>query len=234
MAPTLARLVARLGPHPCTRAGLDPTQDTDAARWLALALLLASRAQEDQALAALRALSAPLADPGAFAGTDPEAVAALLARERVPQPERVAATLLRACASFAARHGGSLARLAAEADDLESLGARVAALAPGVGRATVLRFLRPLRERFSAAREVPLAPAARAAALHLGLIAEGEDEEGEPVALRARAQREPDAPPFADLEAALERLGAAACLRERVSRCPLGAECPVSGAGAFD
>jgi len=29
-----------------------------------------------------------------------------------------------------------------------------------------------------------------------------------------------------DLEAALERLGARACLRNRVERCPLGDRCP--------
>ena len=97
----------------------------------------------------------------------------------------------------------------------------------GIGRATVLRFLRPLRETVGGAREVPLAPAARAAAIHLGWIDESDDEEGEPVSLRARIARDDDdAPPFADVEAALERLGAASCLRGRVKSCPLGAECP--------
>src|SRR5262249_12821122 len=153
------------------------------------------------------------------------AVAAALARERVPHAERLAATLVRARHAFASRWGGSLERLASDADDLETLGARIAALAPAVRPATVLRFLRPLRERFVAAREVPLAPAARAAAVHVGLLAEGDDEEGEPAVLRQHLARDPDAPPFADLEAALERLGAASCLHERVSRCPLREDC---------
>ena len=69
--------------------------------------------------------------------------------------------------------------------------------------------------------------AARAAALHLGWLAAGEDEAGEPGALRAWLRELPDAPPLADVEAALERLGAAACLREAVARCPLQARCPL-------
>jgi len=224
-----AEIVRRFGPHACAQAGLDPC--ADAAVWLALALLLASGADEMRAHSALRALPPPDdSDPRAEAA----AVAAALTRERVPHAERLAATLVRARRTFASRWGGSIERLASDADDLETLGARIAALAPGVGRATVLRFLRPLRDRFVAAREVPLSPAARAAALHAGLLADGEDEEGEPSALRHRLARDADPPPFADLEAALERLGAAACLRGRVSRCPLGAECPVSGPKAFD
>jgi len=224
-----AEIVRRFGPHACAQAGLDPC--ADALAWLALAIVLASGADETRAHSALRALPPPDgADPHAEAAV----VAAALARERVPHAERLAATLVRARRAFASRWGGSLERLASDADDLETLGARIAALAPGVGRATVLRFLRPLRDRFAAAREVPLAASARAAALHLDLLDGGEDEAGELAALRARLAHDPDAPSFADLEAALERLGAASCLRGRVSRCPLGAECPVSGPKAFD
>jgi hypothetical protein len=215
-----AEIVRRLGPHPAARAGLDLSRDGDAFRWLALALLLASGADEERALAALRAL------PESVAGEDPVALAAVLTRERVTKPEPVAATLVRAARAFDERWRGSLARLASEADDLETLGSRLTALAPGVGRATVLRFLRPLRDQLSAAREVPLTPAARAAAIHLGWITAGDDEEGEPVSLRARIARDPDAPPFADVEAALERLGSASCLRDRALRCPLEADCP--------
>jgi hypothetical protein len=58
-------------------------------------------------------------------------------------------------------------------------------------------------------------------------MSESDDEEGEPSSLRSYlARSEDDAPPFADVEAALERLGAASCLRGRVKSCPLGAECP--------
>lgn len=220
MAPSLASLVARLGPHPAARAGLDPTRDADAARWLALALLLSSRADEERALAAFAAL---FESPAAL---EPEALAVALTSARVPQPERIAATLARAIVAFESRYGSSLARLAAGADDVETLGARVVQLAPGVGTATALRFLRPLRERFAVAADLPLAASARAAARHLGLLAEETEPEGEAALLRAQVAREPDAPSFLQVEAALERLGAAACLRERVALCPLGDECP--------
>lgn len=235
-------IVQRLGPHPATRAGLDPASDADALRWLALALLLGARTDEERALAAFRALAArELADAAGLAAAHLAQVAAVLMREGVPRPETTAAVLLRACRAFAERWQGSVARMAADADDLAGLGARVAGLASGLGVATVARFLRPLRERFAAARELPLAPSARAAALHLGWIGPGDDEEGEPAVLRARLADAADAPPFSDVEAALERLGAAACQRGRSARCPLGEACPlragadpVSSAGGFD
>ncbi len=221
-------IVQRFGPHPATRGGLDPTSDADALRWLALALLLGARADEDRAIAALRALAArELADAEGLAAADPAHVVAVLIRERVPRPEATAAVLLRACRAFAERWQGSVSRMASDADDLAALGARVSGLASGLGVATVARFLRPLRERFPAARELPLAASARAAALHLGWIGPGDDEEGEPSVLRARVAGAPDAPPFVDLEAALERLGSAACLRGRAARCPLGEACPL-------
>ena len=108
----------------------------------------------------------------------------------------------------------------------QDLAARLARLAPGVGTATVTRFLRPLRDRWPAAREIPLSAAARAAAVHLSLLREGEDEEGEPGALRSALLREADAPVLADVEAALGRLGERSCLRQRPARCPLGQACP--------
>jgi hypothetical protein len=92
----------------------------------------------------------------------------------------------------------------------------------------VLRFLRPLRDTWTAARETPLAEPARAAAVHLGLLGASEDLEGEPAALRAACARWLPDLSAVDVEAALERLGAAACRAERVARCPLGTDCPKS------
>ena len=60
----------------------------------------------------------------------------------------------------------------------------------------------------------------------MGLLREGEDEEGEPGALRAALAAQPDAPSLSDAETALERLGRRACLRQRVRSCPLGGDCP--------
>jgi hypothetical protein len=224
------RAVADLGPHPSARAGLDLQRADDRARWLALARLLSERTREEVALAAFARLSAdPGADPESLAAAGPARVAAALAAADLPGAEAVAAVLCRAAASLLDRHRGDLDALAAQCDGLEELGGRLAALAPGLGAATVLRFLRPLRDAWTAARETPLAESARAAAIHLGLLGESEDLEGEPGALRAACARL-ELPPV-DAEAALERLGAAACRRGVTARCPLGDECPARLAG---
>lgn len=216
-------LVGRLGGHPAQALGLD-LQEGDLGAWWVAACLLSARGREETALEAFRGLAArDLAHPQALAAADPLRVEAALGAAGLARPQAAAATLVRSARTLAERYGGSFERLSAGADDLEDLAVRLAGLSPGAGRATVARFLRPLRERWPAARELPLAPAARAAALHLSLLRPGEDEEGEPSALRrALAGRDLDA-----AEAALERLGRAACLRERRARCPLGDRCPV-------
>jgi hypothetical protein len=144
----------------------------------------------------------------------------------VPKNHLCPRRLWRICHSLAEQYGGSLDSLAAQSEQLEDLAARLARLAPGFGAASVARFLRPLRDRWVQASEIPLHPAARAAAVHLGLLAEGEDEEGEPGALRATIRDDPEPPSLADTEAALTRIGSVACSKNRTSRCPLGDACP--------
>jgi len=223
----LRRIVKRLGPHPSAALGIDLSEDEALGPWLVAACLLAGRAREATACEGYRALArARLASPAEIAKADPQALHQALAGAAYPRPELAALKLARAAAELEARYGGSLAALASDAEGFEDLASRIAQLAPGIGAATVARFLRPLRERWPAAREVPLAPAARAAALHLGLLREGEDEEGEPGVLRSALLQWADAPALADVEAALTRLGERACLRGRSARCPLGADCP--------
>jgi hypothetical protein len=223
-------LVAQLGGAAPAALGLDLEREEDLAEWLVAACLLTGRVDEERASAAFRTLrERGLVSPGVLAAADPGALAATLAEAGHPAAERSAATLVRLGRALVERHAGSLLRLAAAAEGFEDLATQLARLAPGFGPAGVLRFLRPLRDRWPAAREVPLAPAALAAARHLGLVAEGADEEGEPGALRAALARLAVAPPLADLEAALERLGSRSCLRERPERCPLGAACPRRG-----
>ena len=222
-------LVERLGGHPCTRAGIDlACDDSERGRWWVLACLLSSRRDAARAERAFAALgSAGLDGIGALADARPEAAAACLAAAQLRDPSGLAARLCRSARQLRDGHGGSLDSLARGCVELDELGVRLAALAPGIGAGTVARFLRPLRDLWPAAREMPLLPAARAAAVHLGWLGAGEDEEGEPGALRAFLQAEPDAPPLREVEAALERLGSAACLRERPERCPLASDCPV-------
>ena len=248
--PGARELVEQLGGHPSGMLGLELTRPADVDPWLLAACLLSQRGGEARALAVFRALlDAGLRGPGAVEAS-PERLAEAFAEVGWQRPEAPATLLFRVARSLA-DCGGSLT-LARQAEGLEDLGARLAALAPGLGQAAVARFLRPLREHWPVAVEIPLSRAARAAArprggraagggagqpplprpaggaaLHLGWLAAGEDEAGEPGALRARLCEQPDAPPLADVEAALERLGAAACLREAVARCPLQAHCPL-------
>lgn len=222
-----------LGGHPLRALGLDAAEPTDRARWLALARLASERAPEERVREAFRRLDAdPGATPEALAAAGPARVAEVLLAAGLRDPEPVAHGLCRAAANLLARHRGDLDALAAGCLDLEELGRRLAALAPGLGAATVLRFLRPLRETWSAARETPLAPTGHAAAVHLGLLGEAQDLEGEPAALRAAcAAHVPDLSAI-DVETALERLGARACRSGRSDRCPLGSACPVRAGGA--
>ena len=222
-----AELVARLGPHPARRWGLDLGTDAGLGRWLVAACLLGPRGDEDAAGAARSTLAERgLDSPDGLASAGPKPVADALGAARYPKPEITAARLVRASSNLLTRHGGSLGRLAAAADGLDELGAAIVALAPGIGSATAAEFLRPLRERFSAARDLPLAAAARAAAVHLGWLGESDDVEGDPGVLRAALAREEPAPALADVEAALTRLGRRACLRNTPQRCPLGPDGP--------
>lgn len=225
MAGTRARaLVERLGGHPARGLG-DPAEDAALFRWWLRACLRTGADEKGAARAAAALEAAGLAAPAALADR-PDSVAGALREAERRRPEAAAAVLVRAARTLRARHGGSLLRLLAEADDFADAGGRMAALASGVGRATVLRFLRPLRHVHPAAAEAPLDAHAKAAAVCLGWLTDDGDPEGEPAALRAALREEADAPPLADVEAALERLGRAACRRGRASRCPLGPDCP--------
>ncbi len=220
-------LIARFGGHPARKLGIDLEASDGPGRWLVASCLYGGRIDEGVARAAIRALTAAdLANPPTIALARPEALEAALLSAGYPAPDVTARKVWRACDSLARRHGGSLDSLAAQSDDFEDLAARLASLAPGFGAASVARFLRPLRDRWVQAREIPLHPAARAAAVHLGLLAEGEDAEGEPGALRAALRDDPAQPSLADTEFALMRIGRIACSRNRVTRCPLADACP--------
>ena len=142
-----------------------------------------------------------------------------------PASISAAALLVRSCTALRDVYDGSLARLGHGAESLEDLAGRLSQLAPGFGRASVARFLQPLRDAWPAAEELPLDSAARAAAEHLGWIPAGADEDGYPSALRSFLKDDASALP--DIEFALAQLGRRACLRERSDRCPLGEKCPL-------
>jgi len=220
-------LVARFGGHPVEQLGIDLEASEGPGQWLVAACLYGGRVDEGVARAAARTLAeAGLASPPDIALARPEALETALLGAGYPAADVAARKLWRVCNSLAERYGGSLDSLATQSEQLEDLAARLASLAPGFGAASVARFLRPLRDRWIQAREIPLHPAARAAAVHLGLLTEGEDAEGEPGALRAALRDDPAQPSLADAESALTRIGRAACSRNRTARCPLGDSCP--------
>jgi len=226
------QLVDRLGGHPARSLEIDLESDSGLGSWLIAACLCAARVDEAVALRAHGALrAANCATAVDLAETDPARIASALATVDYPKPEVAAVRLARVCGALVERWDGSISALAAEALDLTEIGTRLTRLAPGLGPATALDFLRPLRDRFSAACETPLSPQALAAAEHLGWIQPGEDSEGEPGALRAALADDPDAPALMDVEAALDRLGRRSCRRDRTARCPLGEECPRRGEG---
>jgi len=220
-------LVARFGGHPVVELGIDLEESEGPGRWLVAACLYGGRIDQGVARAAISSLTAAgLADPPTIALARPESLETALLGAGYPAADVAARKLWRVCNSLAERYGGSLDSLATQSEQLEDLAARLASLAPGFGAASVARFLRPLRDRWIQAREIPLHPAARAAAVHLGLLTEGEDAEGEPGALRAALRDDPAQPSLADAESALTRIGRVACSRNRTARCPLGDSCP--------
>jgi len=229
--PALAReLVSRLGGHPAGELGLEleAPSESDLRQWLVAACLLTACAREEPALAAFRALRrAGLAEPQELAASHLLDLAVHLTAAELPKAEAVAERLLRLSRTLERDYAGSPQTLADRSGDLEELASRLSRLAPGFGRAAIHRFLQPLRDLWHSAADLPLDPATRAAAVHLSLIEPGQDEEGGPGTLRA-ALRNDAAPPLRDVEAALGRLGRRSCLRERPSRCPLGALCPAA------
>jgi hypothetical protein len=237
-------LARRMTPHPWHRLtlDLDASDDATLGEWLIFCCAeAASRRSHDDPISLHRALRATgLTSPYALAHSEPTGLIGLLARAGCRKPEPVAALLLRASRSLMEHHAGSIDALAGDALDLESLGGALTRLAPGFGRASVARFLRPLRDRFDVLNALPMEPAAIAAAAHLGYCSE--DTEPDFAASLLRRQLAEDAaeagesqpPAFRDFESALEQLGRRACLRDRPGSCPLSDDCPRRATLALD
>ena len=232
------RLVDDLGGHAATQLGLDldAADDGDVGSWLVASILLGGRTKEKEALSAFERLrAAGFAAPVELARAGAAAAHLELEAAGIQKPEVVAAVLFRVGSALADRWDGSVDALASGSDGLEELAGRLASLGSGFGRSAVLRFLVPLRDRWSVANDLPCTPAVAAAAAHLGVIADRDDAEGAPAAIARFLRNEMDdavvprsTPAARDAEAALDRLGRASCLRERRDRCPLGDRCPAS------
>ena len=138
---------------------------------------------------------------------------------------KTATKLLKVMDSLKEQYQSSLERLhdfAANGEDLEQ---RLQALAPGIGPATANIFLRELRGIWAKANP-PLSPLAQLAGEHLGLLPPGLSPGEALAALEAEWRRQPAArQDFADLEAALVRLGRDYCRKPQGPPCPMEAYC---------
>ncbi len=257
--PSIHEIVARFGEHSAAAFGIDLDDDAQLGRWLIAVCLTGTRVDEARWQRAFAGLDrVGLADPnsivkraasgGDCSEADSEGITELsptlstglgnavavleatLLEAKHPDAERVAWKLMRVSAGLVEDYSGSLERLVHSADNLEELGGRLAALASGFGTASVTRFLRPLRDRWVEASELPLHPSALAAAVHVGWIDASTDPDVALGALRGYIATTATPPAFRDLEAALERLGAW-CRRNRTKTCPLGDICPARISG---
>jgi endonuclease III len=138
---------------------------------------------------------------------------------------KTATKLLKVMASLKERYQGSLERLHEVAADGPDLERRLEDLAPGIGPATANIFLRELRGVWAKAA-APLSPLAQLAGEHLGLLPPSLGPAAALAVLEEEWRRQPAAPhDFADLEAALVRLGRDYCRKPQAPHCPMEGYC---------
>jgi len=138
---------------------------------------------------------------------------------------KTATKLLKVMASLKEQYQGSLERLHTVAADCPDLEGRLQDLAPGIGPATANIFLRELRGVWSKATP-PLSPLAQLAGEHLGLLPPGLSPAAALTVLEEEWRRlPPGLHDFADLEAALVRLGRDYCRKPQGTPCPMNAYC---------
>ena len=138
---------------------------------------------------------------------------------------KTATKLLKVMTSLIEKYHGSLERLHASAADCPDLERRLRELGPGVGPATANIFLRELRGVWAKATP-PLSPLAQLAGEHLGLFTPGLSPAAALAALAEAWRRHPPGSyDFADLEAALVRLGRDYCRKPPRPVCPMATFC---------
>jgi hypothetical protein len=215
----LTDLLTRLGGRYAAELGIDLKAGPEARqKWFLAAIFYGARISGQLAARTFRVFAARgVCSPEAVLAQGWDHLVELLDEGGYTRYDYQTATkLLRAMASLQEGYGADLERLHAAAADPDDLEARLQALAPGIGPATVNIFLRELRGVWPKATP-PLSPLARQAAVALGLLAPDLDPREALDALQDAWQAQPVAGfDFADLEAALVRRGLE--LRRRPSR----------------
>jgi len=225
----LAELLARMPGRFSTELGIDVAAGPqERQKWFLAAVLFGARISSALAARTYRVFAeAGVLTPQAILATGWDGLVDLLDAGGYARYDfKTATKLLTLMESLTRDYEGDLDRLAAAATDPRDLERRLMALGKGVGPATVNIFLRELRDLWPHARP-PLSPLAHLAGEHLRLLPPGLDPEAALTALRERWQAAPvPGYVFADLEAALVRLGRDYCRKPRLRRpCPMAAVC---------
>jgi endonuclease III len=225
----ICQVLARLPGRFATELGID-VQAGPAARqqWFLAAVLYGARISGQLAARTYQVFAARgIYTPEAILAQGWDNLVALLDAGGYARYDfKTATKLLKIMASLQEQYQGSLERLHEVAADGPDLEQRLQNLAPGVGPATANIFLRELRGVWAKANP-DLSPLAQLAGEHLGLLPPGLSP-GEALAtLEAKWQQQPVPPhDFADLEAALVRLGRDYCRKAATGPpCPLGTYC---------
>ncbi len=224
----ISRVLTRLPGRFATELGLDVQAGPEARqKWFLAAILYGARISGKLAARTYQVFaSRGIYSPAAILEQGWDNLVALLDAGGYARYDfKTATKLLKIMASLQEHYQGSLEQLHAAATDGPDLEARLMALAPGIGPATANIFLRELRGVW--AKATPgLSPLAQLAGEHLRLLPPGLSPEEALATLAAKWRQEP-APPrdFADLEAAMVRLGRDYCRKPQGPPCPLGNWC---------
>jgi len=224
----ISQVLARLPGRFATELGLDVQAGPEARqKWFLAAVLYGARISGKLAARAYQVFAARgIYTPEAILEQGWDNLVALLDAGGYARYDfKTATKLLKIMASLQERYQGSLEQLHAVAADGPDLEQRLQALAPGIGPATANIFLRELRGVWAKANPT-LSSLAQLAGEHLRLLPPGLNP-GEALASMEAEWHQQPVPPhdFADLEAALVRLGRDYCRKVPGPPCPLGAYC---------
>ncbi len=222
-------LLTRLGGRFSTSLGIDLEKgdSKEVFKWFLASVLFGARISEKIVVNTYRRFEeAKVLSPEAIVSTGWDGLVGILdSGGYVRYDFKTADKLLDVCGNLVSDYGGDLDLLHRKAKDPIDLEERIKSLGKGIGEVTANIFLRELRDVWEKAEPVP-GSLVTAAARNLGL-AKGKDPPTVLGELRNIWEKAPiEAITFADLEAALVRLGKDYCRKRRCSTCPVGELCP--------
>ncbi|MBW1917089.1 MAG: hypothetical protein JRI57_03580 [Deltaproteobacteria bacterium] len=222
------RLLPTMGGRFATALGIDlKGGPQERQKWLLAAILFGARISGELAARTYQVFAANrITEPQAILRQGWDRLVDLLDEGGYARYDfKTATKLLTAMANLQQDYQGDIEQLHAVARDARDLEKRLMKLAPGIGPTTVEIFLRELRGVWLKAAP-RLSPLAAEAAKHLGLVPSGLTAQAALEALQQCWAAESLAGyDFADLEAALVRLGRDYCRKAKGPPCPMAAHC---------